>query len=181
MLVDVRRITDVCDLPLLVDIDTGFGASAFNIERTIKTLIKASSEHVGSGVKLVGESGQALRAIVAQVVEINSLVSEMALAAQQQSTGIEEVNTAVTQMDQVTQQNAAMVEQSTAASRNLAGETGQLSELVAFFSVGGEVQKKPQAAPRAMARLQSRVATSFTTRGALAIKPEADAEDWKEF
>lgn len=43
VLTDTRRITDVCDLPLLVDIDTGFGASAFNIERTIKSLIKAGA------------------------------------------------------------------------------------------------------------------------------------------
>lgn len=43
VLIDVRRITDVCDLPLLVDIDTGFGPSAFNIERTIKSLIKAGA------------------------------------------------------------------------------------------------------------------------------------------
>ena len=40
VLTDIRRITDVCDLPLMVDIDTGFGPSAFNIERTIKSLIK---------------------------------------------------------------------------------------------------------------------------------------------
>jgi len=40
VLIDVRRITDVCDLPLVVDIDTGFGPSAFNIARTIKSLIK---------------------------------------------------------------------------------------------------------------------------------------------
>ncbi|WP_044870176.1 methylisocitrate lyase [Pseudomonas sp. LFM046] len=43
VLTDVRRITDVCDLPLLVDIDTGFGPSAFNIERTVKNLIKAGA------------------------------------------------------------------------------------------------------------------------------------------
>lgn len=43
VLTDVRRITDVCELPLLVDIDTGFGPSAFNIERTIKSLIKAGA------------------------------------------------------------------------------------------------------------------------------------------
>jgi methylisocitrate lyase len=43
VLVDVRRITDVCDVPLLVDIDTGFGPSAFNIERTVKNLIKAGA------------------------------------------------------------------------------------------------------------------------------------------
>ncbi len=40
VLTDVRRITDVCDLPLLVDVDTGFGPSAFNVGRTVKSLIK---------------------------------------------------------------------------------------------------------------------------------------------
>jgi len=42
VLIDVRRITDVCDLPLLVDVDTGFG-SAFNIARTVKSLIKSEA------------------------------------------------------------------------------------------------------------------------------------------
>lgn len=40
VLTDIRRITDVCDVPLMVDIDTGFGPSAFNIARTVKSLIK---------------------------------------------------------------------------------------------------------------------------------------------
>src|ERR1700744_4255726 len=43
VLIDVRRITDVCDTPLMVDIDTGFGPSAFNIARTVKILIKAGA------------------------------------------------------------------------------------------------------------------------------------------
>jgi methylisocitrate lyase len=43
VLVDVRRIAAVCDLPLMVDIDTGFGPSAFNIARTIKSLIAAGA------------------------------------------------------------------------------------------------------------------------------------------
>jgi methylisocitrate lyase len=43
VLIDVRRITDVCDLPLLVDVDTGFGASAFNVARTVRSLIKAGA------------------------------------------------------------------------------------------------------------------------------------------
>ncbi|MGZ5102077.1 MAG: methylisocitrate lyase [Usitatibacter sp.] len=48
VLTDVRRITDVCDLPLLVDVDTGFGASAFNVARTVKSLIKfgAAAMHI---------------------------------------------------------------------------------------------------------------------------------------
>lgn len=43
VLVDVRRITDVCSLPLLVDVDTGFGASAFNIARSTRYLIRAGA------------------------------------------------------------------------------------------------------------------------------------------
>jgi methylisocitrate lyase len=43
VLIDIRRITDVCDLPLMVDVDTGFGASAFNIARTVKAVIKAGA------------------------------------------------------------------------------------------------------------------------------------------
>ena len=48
VLTDVRRITDVCSLPLLVDVDTGFGSSAFNIARTTKSLIKfgAAAMHI---------------------------------------------------------------------------------------------------------------------------------------
>jgi methylisocitrate lyase len=43
VLTDVRRITDACDLPLLVDVDTGFGASAFNVARTVKSMTKAGA------------------------------------------------------------------------------------------------------------------------------------------
>ena len=48
VLTDIRRITDACDLPLLVDVDTGFGASAFNVARTTKSLVKfgAAAMHI---------------------------------------------------------------------------------------------------------------------------------------
>ena len=48
VLTDVRRITDVCDVPLLVDADTGFGSSAFNIARTVRSMIKfgAAAMHI---------------------------------------------------------------------------------------------------------------------------------------
>jgi methylisocitrate lyase len=48
VLTDIRRITDVCDLPLLVDVDTGFGASAFNVARTTRSVIKfgAAAMHI---------------------------------------------------------------------------------------------------------------------------------------
>ena len=52
VLTDVRRITDVCSLPLLVDVDTGFGG-AFNIARTVKSLIKfgAGAMHIEDQVQ----------------------------------------------------------------------------------------------------------------------------------
>src|SRR3954467_1830174 len=48
VLTDIRRITDVCDLPLLVDVDTGFGASAFNVARAARALVKfrAAAMHI---------------------------------------------------------------------------------------------------------------------------------------
>ncbi len=163
--------------------------------KEIKTLIKASGEHVGAGVKFVGESGQALQRIVDQVVQINVLMNEMSQAAQQQSTGIAEVNAAVSQMDQVTQQNAAMVEQSTAAARNLASETGGLVQLVSFFRVGEETARVRRAAPTANPHGSQRVAAKSApvrparpapvhqARGSAAAAPaqRTEAEDWQEF
>lgn len=43
VLIDIRRITDVCDLPLMVDADIGFGPSAFNVARTVKSMAKAGA------------------------------------------------------------------------------------------------------------------------------------------
>ncbi len=43
VLTDIRRITDVCPLPLLVDADIGFGSSAFNVARTVKSILKAGA------------------------------------------------------------------------------------------------------------------------------------------
>ncbi len=104
--------------------------------KEIKSLIASSSEQVGQGVKLVGQTGEALKRIVNEVAEINALVTEIAASAHEQATGLAQVNTAVNQMDQVTQQNAAMVEQSTAASHSLAREASALSALVSRFEIG---------------------------------------------
>ena len=68
VLTDVRRITDVCDLPLLVDVDTGFGSSAFNIARTTRSMIKfgAAAMHIEDqvGAKRCGHRPN--KAIVSQ-------------------------------------------------------------------------------------------------------------------
>ena len=157
--------------------------------KQIKNLIQASGEHVGEGVKLVGESGEVLKRIIEQVVEIDGLARNSAEAGQQQSSGIEEVNAAVSSMDQATQQNAAMVEQSTAASRNLASETQRLQELVGFFDVGtpdSTADARPMrtvarpAAPRPPARASA--PRKAVARGrAVQSAPTVDSGDWTEF
>jgi len=112
--------------------------------KQIKALIKASSEHVGAGVREVGETGDALKRIAGQVAEADGLVGEMVQAAQQQATGIGEVNSAVNQLDDVTQRNAAMVEQATAAARSLTQESERLAGLISYFSTiaNGDVRSR---------------------------------------
>jgi methyl-accepting chemotaxis protein len=99
-------------------------------------LISASTGQVDQGVKLVAQTGNSLERIMAQVSEINIVVSEIAAGSKEQSAGLDEVNAAINRMDQATQQNAAMVEQSTAASRSLSTETGHLSDLIGQFQIG---------------------------------------------
>jgi len=105
--------------------------------KEIKSLISTSSSHVGSGVQLVAESGEALDRIIAQVSKINGIVSEIAAGAEQQATGLQQVNTTISQMDETTQKNATMVEESNAASHSLSQETSQLANLVDQFQVEG--------------------------------------------
>ncbi|MEP9374785.1 globin-coupled sensor protein [Mesorhizobium sp. KR1-2] len=104
--------------------------------KEIKNLISDSTTQVEGGVKLVVETGKSLERILAQVADINNVVSDIASGAQEQAAGLDQVNTAINHMDQATQQNAAMVEESTAATHSLSHETGQLAELIGQFQVG---------------------------------------------
>ncbi|MBN9029631.1 MAG: HAMP domain-containing protein [Rhizobiales bacterium] len=104
--------------------------------REIKELIRHSAGEVEGGVRLVTETGEALKVIGQHVNDINVQLDAIATSAREQSVGLAEVNAAVNQMDQTTQQNAAMVEQSTAASSSLALEADRLRQLVGKFQVG---------------------------------------------
>ncbi|HEY1943277.1 MAG TPA: PAS domain-containing methyl-accepting chemotaxis protein [Roseiarcus sp.] len=103
--------------------------------KEIKGLISTSATQVSQGVDLVAETGRSLERIMAQVTEINTVVGEIAVGAQEQATGLQQVNTAINQMDQVTQQNASMVEESTAASHSLSQEATQLLTLIGQFQM----------------------------------------------
>ena len=79
--------------------------------KEIKGLVSASTGEVSEGVKLVAQTGDALLGIIDKVGAINTLITEMATGAEEESTSLHEVNTAVAQMDEAVQQNAAMAEE----------------------------------------------------------------------
>ena len=152
--------------------------------REIKTLISNSNGHVDRGVKLVGETGEALGDIVGKVAEIDGLINEIARSSSEQASGLNQVNAAVNQMDQVTQRNAAMVEQTNAAAANLLTEAEQLGASIARFRMGKKPSRRPEAATAAsrpgrnpVAQAQARVksfAAGSTARG-------GGQQSWEEF
>jgi methyl-accepting chemotaxis protein len=144
--------------------------------KEIKTLISASGEQVRAGVRLVGETGEALARIVEQVLKINGLVGDIAASAQEQANGLNEVNAATNQMDQVTQQNAAMAEEYSAASHRLAQEAGELAGLVGQFVISQ--------ANEAVTRQPQPARPPAPVRAASGARPRATlvtAENWSDF
>ena len=103
--------------------------------REIKTLIAASSQHVSKGVSLVGDTGDALNAILRQVEEIRTLVGDISHSAQEQAAGLNQVSTAVSQMDRLLQTNAGMVEEATASSHVLKEQASRLQSLIDNFQL----------------------------------------------
>ncbi|MDO8801344.1 methyl-accepting chemotaxis protein [Phenylobacterium sp.] len=112
--------------------------------KEIKELIAASRLQVDRGVKVVGDTGEALSGIVVKFAEIDLLITEIAESSQEQAAGLNQVNAAVNQMDQVTQQNAAMVEQTTAAAANLKSEAADLGQLVGRFQIAAPDAGRPE-------------------------------------
>jgi methyl-accepting chemotaxis protein len=151
--------------------------------KEIKALINTSTRQVETGVALVGQTGDALRGIVTKVAEIDELIAQISVSAQEQSSGLHEVNTAVNQMDQVTQQNAAMVEQTTAATHSLKSQTSELVRQMETFQTSERRAgaSQPARAPTPVtppARPQTRPGGSPMSRGGAAV---AVKEEWEEF
>lgn len=101
--------------------------------REIKSLISSSSEHVASGVKLVGRAGDELSNIISSVSQISSSISDIAVNASEQAIALTEINTGLGQLDAGTQQNSAMVEQTSVAGKTLAKDARHLTEVLSSF------------------------------------------------
>jgi methyl-accepting chemotaxis protein len=101
----------------------------------IKALIGDSVEQIEEGTQLVTNAGKTMEEIVNSIRGVMVIMSEIASASLQQTTGIEQVNLAINQMDDVTQQNAALVEQAAAAAESLEEQTKNLNDTVGQFKV----------------------------------------------
>jgi methyl-accepting chemotaxis protein len=157
--------------------------------KEIKGLISASAAQVTQGVDLVGATGKSLGRIVTQVAEIDTVVSRIAVSAQEQASALHQVNTALNQMDQVTQQNAAMVEETTAAAHMLNQESDELARLVGRFQTGeseGSRADRKASRPPPAARAAAKTRAAQSLGGALrkpepALAQDSQEESWRNF
>jgi methyl-accepting chemotaxis protein len=118
-----------------------------NASKDIKALITESNAQVKTGASLVNQTGASLTEIVTAIKKVSDIVAEIAAASREQATGLEQINTAVGSMDEMTQRNAALVEETTASAQSLAGQAGELANLVGFFKLDGSAAPRPSASP----------------------------------
>ncbi|TRX01417.1 methyl-accepting chemotaxis protein [Candidatus Methylobacter oryzae] len=150
-----------------------------------RNMIQDSMEKVQAGTAFVNETGAALNEIVASIVKVGELVSQVALASAEQSSGIDQVNQAVAQMDDITQQNAALAEQASAGSIAMSDQATNMSNLLSFFKAGALGQTKPPK-ETALAADTGRTATAkATVKHTLRTAPPRSKidpnDEWEEF
>jgi methyl-accepting chemotaxis protein len=103
-------------------------------------MIAESVKNADDGVKIAGEVSSVFMSIDTSVKKVNDLISEIAVASQEQSLGIEQINTSVAQMDKITQQNAANAEESASAAEQLSSQSEELQSMVAQFVLSQKTQ-----------------------------------------
>jgi len=114
--------------------------------KEIRELIRDSVGKVDEGTGQVQTSGETLGGIIQSVNRVADIVSDIAAASQEQSSGIDQLNRAVTQMDQITQTNAAQTEELSSTAQSLAVQADELQHLVARFTLPGNAERQAAAA-----------------------------------
>ncbi|MFN9067018.1 MAG: methyl-accepting chemotaxis protein, partial [Bdellovibrionales bacterium] len=100
----------------------------------VDRILQVSKAKVQAGSKVANECNEALGEILTNVASVDSLVSEIAVASQEQSAGIKEISKAVGQMEQVTQQNSSVAQSSSAAAEQLRAQAAALHAVVEVSS-----------------------------------------------
>ncbi len=105
-----------------------------NAAKNTSQLITESQENVINGVNVADEVGRILSAIVGNILKVNEITHEIAVASDEQAEGVNQISQAVHLVDQVTQSNAAISEQSASASKELAGLASSLNGLITHLT-----------------------------------------------
>jgi methyl-accepting chemotaxis protein len=146
--------------------------------KEIKQLINDSVEKVDAGGRLVHDAGATIQKVMVSVRQVSDIMSEIAAASEEQSSGIEQINQAVVQMDEVTQQNAALVEESAAAAASMQEQAAALARTVSVFvlpSTPAPARVRVAVTPAAP------VARAKPQRSAPARLSVANNGDWESF
>jgi methyl-accepting chemotaxis protein len=107
--------------------------------KEIKELISSSVSLIQDGAKQAGDANSAMVQVTMATRRVSDIVSEIAVASEEQTQGIEQINAAVMQMDYVTQQNAALVEQAAAVAHSFDEQARDLSGSVAAFRLAAAI------------------------------------------
>ncbi|MGZ8316449.1 MAG: methyl-accepting chemotaxis protein, partial [Telluria sp.] len=154
--------------------------------KEIKTLIGDSVEKVDAGGQLVDQAGITMTEIVQSITRVTDIMSEIASASIEQTSGIEQINSAIAQMDEVTQQNAALVEEAAAAAGSLQDQAAALAQVVSVFNIGhAHANAAPTTGRRAVTavapvRSAARAGKAGAKSRKLAVANGA-VSDWEEF
>ncbi|MDO6965181.1 globin-coupled sensor protein [Rhizobium alvei] len=121
--------------------------------RKIKTIIAESVSQVQTGVTLVNRSGESLNDIIRRIQELEQIISGIAAATGEQSSGLGEVSSAIGQMDTITQQNASMVDRTSTQIKELTDEVERLTMALRGFRTR-DPSRPAQTLPRGQERRQ---------------------------
>jgi len=158
--------------------------------KEIKALIGDSVEKVDAGSRLVNQAGSTMDQVVESVKRVNDIISEIASAGVEQTSGIEQINRAIMEMDNVTQQNASLVEEAAAAAESMQDQAVALAKMVDIFKLNGSAavakpvkSVKPALATKRLSATAGRGRLSAAAQPAKRIANGAapDATDWEEF
>lgn len=144
--------------------------------KEIEGLISESASRILAGSEQVKDVGEVMESIIMNITQVNDLISEIAMASDEQSKGIGQIGQAVTEMDGVTQQNAALVEQSAIAAATLEDQARELAESVTVFQLDQNDAKTPVRNSLVMTRPGSNPEKSSSSR---IVNPGND--NWEQF
>lgn len=153
--------------------------------KEIRQLISESVEKVDGGVSLVRDTGEIMGGMVQSFEKLTKLITDIADASKEQSSGIDQVTIAIGQMDEVTQQNAALVEQAAAAAESLEEQARIQAETLSRFKLPGAPERgqarlaAPKPSLRASKPSLSENRPKAPTHALSSSKMQED--EWEEF